>query len=95
MYKVCYAESALSDLKAILDFITLQDCSKRAIPFVRHLFQLIEKLSALPYRCRKSLYYNSDQYRDMVIKGFTVTYKVDDSKRVIYVLGVFRSRDFQ
>ena len=54
----------------------------------------IDTLKELPYRFRKSIYYADEAYRDMIIKGFTIIYKIDDEISTVKILGVYRSKNF-
>jgi len=38
--------------------------------------------------CRKSLYFEDDSYRDLIFKGYTIIYKVEDD--MIKVLDIFK-----
>ena len=38
--------------------------------------------------CRQSLYFEDDRYRDLIFKGYTIIYKVEDD--TIKVLDIFK-----
>jgi len=42
----------------------------------------------MPYKFRKSIHFNDENIRDLVFKGYTVPYLVDDE--VIVVLGIVK-----
>ena len=92
MYKIFYSEEVLLDLTNIRDFISKNDYLERAIKFIGHIVHSIDGLREMPYKFRKSIYYNDDEYRDMIIKGFTITYRIEVNSRVIYILSIFRSK---
>lgn len=56
---------------SIWDYIS-QDSLERADAFKIALKRTIEKLPDMPYRCRQSYYYDDENVRDLVFKGYTV-----------------------
>lgn len=71
------------ELDDILDFIAL-DSLERSISFNRQLQEQISKIPDMPYKNRKSIYFDSDQIRDLIFKGYTITYFIDEDKIVIF-----------
>lgn len=57
---------------------------KKAKQFKIHLFQSIKRISKNPYKCRKSIYFDDDQIRDMIFQKHTIVYKIEDNKIVIF-----------
>lgn len=94
MYKVYYTAEAVEDLSEIHLFIAKNDYVQRANIFIRDIVIAIEGLREMPYRFRKSYYSETDIYRDMVIKGFTVIYKIVEEKRSVYIMQFFRAKNF-
>jgi len=42
----------------------------------------------MPYKCRKSLYFENDKIRDLIYKGYTIVYKIDEIKNIIIIIGM-------
>jgi mRNA-degrading endonuclease RelE of RelBE toxin-antitoxin system len=42
----------------------------------------------MPYKCRKSIYFNDDTKRDLIYKGYTIVYKIDEDKDTITIIGM-------
>ncbi len=85
--KINYREGFVKEITDIWDFIAL-DSSNRATQFVNEIEQKIQALPSLPYIYRKSIYFDDDNIRDMIHKGYAVVYKIDITKQQIIVLGI-------
>jgi len=64
------------------------DKPKAARKFKNDLIAKIKTTTDYPFKCKKSIYFDSDNFRDLTFKGYTVTYKVDSDKKVIEVFGL-------
>jgi len=78
-----------NELKKILRYIAT-DSKIKAKKFNNSLFQKIENLTYMPYKYRKSIYYNSDNVRDLIFKGYTVPYLIDEDMQRIVILDIFK-----
>lgn len=65
-------------LQTILEYIA-KDKITAMQNFRKELNKLIKNLSNMPYKYRKSYYYDEENVRDMVYKGYTVIYKIYDN----------------
>ena len=65
-----------------------QDSKNRANSFKLELKKEIENLPNLPYKFRRSRWFDDDDIRDLVFKGYTVPYLVQDQK--IVILDIFK-----
>jgi len=74
-------------LRAILKRIA-SDKVGAARNFERQLNQTIRNLANFPYRCRASRYFEDESYRDLIYKGYTIIYKIDQNR--IVVLDIFK-----
>jgi plasmid stabilization system protein ParE len=52
------------------------------------LRQHIESIPDFPYKFRKSKWFNDERVRDMIFKGYTIPYYVQDDK--IVILDIFK-----
>jgi len=69
-------------LETIILFIA-NDSRSRAKQFSRELQKGLNGLKIFPYKYRRSFYYESDQIRDYVFKGYTIPYLIDEEKKII------------
>ncbi len=77
------------NLKNILKYISI-DSKTKAKKFNNSLFKKIENLSNMPYKFRKSFYYDSENVRDLIFKGYTIPYLIDSDKNKIVLLDIFK-----
>ncbi|ASM34646.1 plasmid stabilization system protein [Campylobacter sputorum subsp. bubulus] len=77
-----------TELKGIFDYIA-KDSRQRAVKFKSDLFTKIDNLKDNPKEYRASYYIDNPNARDLIFKGYTIPYLVDDE--VIIILGIFKS----
>ena len=85
--QIIYQPKFINSFDNIWDYIA-QDSKSRANKFKREIKKLIEDIHHMPYKCRKSIYFNDDNIRDLIFKGYTIVYKVDESKEQITIIGI-------
>ncbi len=85
--RIVYEESFKNSLKEILQFIA-EDKQFAAKKFNDNLLTSLGDLQYNPKMYRKSFYSDDDDYRDMIFKGYTITYKVEYDQ--IKVLDIFK-----
>lgn len=76
-------------LNNVLDYIA-QDSLEKAISFKRELESKIDTISCMPYKYRKSIYFNDKEIRDYIFKGYTIPYLIDTSKDEIIILDIIK-----
>jgi len=79
------------ELKEILYYIAL-DSHTRAKNFKNELIDKINDLIYMPYKFRKSIYFEDENIRDMIFKGYTITYKIAQEENTIIVIGITKYR---
>lgn len=77
-----------NNLFQILDYIA-QDKLSASEDFLNELDKLINNLPNFPFKFRKSKYFNNENIRDMVYKGYTVIYRVNEAKSTIDIVRIF------
>jgi len=60
-----------------------------ALKFAKELKKSVNNLSSFPYKYRKSYYYKDESIRDMTFKGYTIIYRIDETKELIEILEIF------
>ena len=85
-------ESFERGLDAILDYIT-EDSLNRAIVFVNALEEKLDALPHMPYKFRHSIYFNDENIRDFIFKGYVIPYLIDEKNRKIIMLGIVKYRE--
>jgi len=74
-------------LKDLMRYISL-DSKSRAVSFKSEIDKRINNLVNMPYKCRKSVYFEDKSIRDLIYKGYTIVYKVDEEKETITIIGM-------
>jgi len=77
-----------NNLFQILDYIA-QDKLSASENFLNELDKLINNLPNFPFKFRKSKYFDNENIRDMIFKGYTVIYRVNEIKRTIDIIRIF------
>jgi len=87
--QIVYKKEFSQSLDATLDYIAIDSLNK-ALNFNRQLQKVINNIPNMPYKYRKSFYYDDENIRDMVFKGYTIPYLVDEDKDLIVLLDIFK-----
>ena len=73
-------------LNGQVDYIA-QDKPGAARKFKSDILERIKEIPKMPYGNRKSIFFDREDIRDLVFKGYIIVYKVDDEKGIISVFG--------
>jgi len=74
-------------LKEQMKFISI-DNKNRALAFKSEIDKHVNDLPHMPYKCRKSIYFQDETIRDLIYKGYTIVYKIDETKEIITIIGM-------
>jgi plasmid stabilization system protein ParE len=85
--KILKKRKFLKNLSLIFEYIA-KDKPSAAKQFKEELYNKIENLKNFPKMYRKSIYFDNENYRDLIFKGYTVIYKIEDDK--ILILDIFK-----
>ena len=47
----------------------------------------------MPFACRRSIFFDRDDIRDLIYKGYIVVYKVDETEGIITIFGFTKYKD--
>ena len=53
----------------------------------------IKKLAQHPYSARRSIYFEDESIRELIIKGYKIIYRVESSSNEMVVFGFIRSQN--
>ncbi|QHG91752.1 type II toxin-antitoxin system RelE/ParE family toxin [Sulfurimonas sp. CVO] len=79
--KILKREEFNREFKEILYFIA-QDSKANAKKFKNELIKKVNDLEFMPYKFRKSIYFNNDSIRDLVFKGYVIVYSIDEQEDI-------------
>jgi len=64
-----------------------QDKPGAARKFKSDIIKRIKEIPKMPYACRRSIFFDREDIRDLMFKGYIVVYKVDKDNGFITVFG--------
>ena len=64
-----------------------QDKPGAARKFKTDVLKRIKEIPSMPFACRRSIFFDREDIRDLIFKGYIIVYKVDESKGVTTVFG--------
>jgi hypothetical protein len=79
----------LAELDTILEFIA-KDNFSRAIKMLSEIDKRIGAIPNMPYKYRQSYYHDTQNIRDLIVKGYTLPYLIDEQKGIIVILDIFK-----
>jgi len=80
------------DLNDIVDFIS-KDKPVAARKFKTELIKKMQKDLKQPFLFKKSIYFEGENIRDYVFKGYTVVFKVDNELETVSVAAILKHRN--
>jgi len=66
-----------------LEYIA-KDNKTAATNFRNELKNMIDSLKDMPMRCRKSIFFNDENIRDMIFKGYVITYRIKQDRLEVF-----------
>jgi plasmid stabilization system protein ParE len=91
MIHVRYEKEFVLSLEKKLRFIAL-DNPKASKSFQEEILQRCEALKEMPFRCRKSLYHDDENIRDLIYKGYTIVYAIEE--KFISILALINQESY-
>ncbi|MDK9693773.1 MAG: type II toxin-antitoxin system RelE/ParE family toxin [Sulfurimonas sp.] len=90
--KIIYQPKFINSFNQIWDYISL-DSRNRANQFKKEVKEKIEDLENMPFKFRQSIYFQDENIRDLIFKGYTIVYRVDAIKEIITIIGIKKCQD--
>jgi len=87
--KIRRSDEFRENLSKILFYIA-KDSKNRANNFKNSLRKEIEELTFMPLKYRKSIYFNQENIRDFIFKGYCIPYIIDEDKKKIILLDIIK-----
>lgn len=80
----------LDNLEILLRYIANENGITRARSFNSQINKVVKNIPNFPYKYRKSYYYDDENIRDCIFKGYTLPYLIDKEKQQIVILDIFK-----
>jgi mRNA-degrading endonuclease RelE of RelBE toxin-antitoxin system len=90
--KITYHAGFISAFTKILDYIAL-DSKNSAIKFKVDVKAKIEDLPYMPFKYKKSFYFEDDNIRELTFKGYVVVYEINLKEDNITVIGIKKYKE--
>jgi mRNA-degrading endonuclease RelE of RelBE toxin-antitoxin system len=85
--KIVRSQKYTKSLQEALRFISL-DSRQRALNFKHELDEKINSLDYMLYKFRQSIYFEDKTIRDLIFKGYTIVYQINEEKKIITIVGI-------
>ncbi|MDD2449206.1 MAG: type II toxin-antitoxin system RelE/ParE family toxin [Sulfurimonas sp.] len=83
--KIRFEESFIDSLALKLEYIA-KDNPLAARKFKDELIASCRDIIHMPYKHRKSIYHDDENIRDLIFKGYTIIYMIEDELISIFAL---------
>lgn len=90
--KLVYKESFVERLEHQIKYIS-QGNPTAAKNFKNELLKRIKVIPKQPLLFRKSIYFNDDSIRDLIIKGYTVVFRINSDLDQIEIFGLVKFQE--
>jgi plasmid stabilization system protein ParE len=90
--KINITEGFMSKLNNQVDYIAAEKPTA-ARKFKKDLIKNIKKDLKYPFHFKKSRYYDDENIRDYVFKGYTAVYYIDIEKKYVSVFGFIKYKN--
>lgn len=70
-----------------------KDKPKAARKFKTEVLLRINEIPKTPFANRKSIFFNRDDIRDLIFKGYVIVYKIDNKNNSIDIFGFIKYED--
>ena len=90
--KISILESFSDKLNDQVNYIA-EDKPAAAKKFKSDILKRIREIPEMPFANRKSIFFDRDDIRDLIFKGYAVVYKVDAEEAIITIFGFTKYQD--
>jgi plasmid stabilization system protein ParE len=90
--KIKITQSFKEKLNNQVEFIA-KDKPSAARKFKNDLLSRIHDISSMPYKNRKSIFFESEDIRDLTFMGYVIVYRINKEENCIEVFGFTKYQD--
>ncbi len=91
--KIVYTKTFKNSLQDFLLFIS-NDSYERAKTFETEIKYQISNLIFMPFKCRKSFFFENENIRDLIYRGYIIFYEVESNNRIV-VLNIIKYKEYK
>ncbi len=89
-YQIVWSQTAVEDLKQIVQFIGLDDAGAAA-GLADRILNRIEQAAEFPFSNRAVPEKGEDSIREIILRPYRIIYQVDDRRNAIHILRVWHA----
>ena len=90
--KIKILKSFRNNLNDQVEYIA-RDKPGAARKFKTEVLLRIKEIPKMPFSNRKSIFFDREDIRDLIIKGYVIVYNIDIEKKEIHVFGFTKYKD--
>jgi len=90
--KIKVKDSFVFRLTQQVDYIA-KDSPARARKFKNDIIKEINNIIPNPYKHRKSIYFENENIRDLIYKGYTITFYINTKYQIIEIFGFVKYQE--
>jgi plasmid stabilization system protein ParE len=90
--KIKITPSFRNKLKDQVEYIA-KDKPGAARKFKSDILKQLSAISEMPYLARKSIFFDRDDIRDLIFKGYVIVYKINEKEDAIEIFGFTKYED--
>lgn len=83
--KIRFEESFINSLALKLEYIAKEN-PQVARKFKNELILSCKDILHMPYKYRKSIYHDDENVRDLIFKGYTIIYMIEDEQVSVFAI---------
>ncbi len=91
--KIVFKDTFVNRLASQLEYIAF-DSPERARKFKSDLFVRIKEIPNNPFRFRKSIYFKDENIRDLVFKGYTIVFRINENSIEVFGFVKFQNKPY-
>ncbi|MER3328369.1 MAG: type II toxin-antitoxin system RelE/ParE family toxin [Candidatus Kapaibacterium sp.] len=91
--KIRFKSTFTNSLSKQVKYISI-DSSSRAQKFNKEIIETIKLIEDNPFMGRKSIYFDDDNIRDLIFKGYSIIYRININKNTIDVFGFVKYQQY-
>lgn len=84
--KIKFTKSFSEKLHKQIDFIA-SDKPQAARIFKTRILNAIKEIPSMPYKYRKSIFFDQDEIRDLIVQGYIIVYRINIQENCIEIFG--------
>uniref|UniRef100_UPI004049F956 type II toxin-antitoxin system RelE/ParE family toxin n=1 Tax=Gelidibacter sp. TaxID=2018083 RepID=UPI004049F956 len=70
-----------------------KDKPQAARQFKNDIILQLKELEIMPFKHKKSIYFEDENIRDLVFKGYTIVYRIKPEEQIVKVFGFIKYRE--